>query len=164
MTDWLPELIHFHDHGKDWATYEAALYEAFKDDFVHAKPVYRGTALSMKRIPISKGKEATFWHIISDGADEANRLINFRRCERIRWARALVENSEKPEVKMWVAEKSHENRIHLWLEEDDFVVVIADRGTYLLFWTAYHVDRDHQRRKLLREYTEYQAKQKKQAP
>lgn len=155
MTPWLPELVHMADHG-EWAAYEAALYECFVLDFIQSRPVYRGTPLALKRMPITKGKEATFWHIISDGSVEEDRLINTRRCERVRWARAVIENSTAPEVKMWVSKKNNEDRIHLWVEGDDFVVVIADRGTYLLFWTAYCVDREHQRQKLRREFAAYQ--------
>ncbi|MNH30689.1 hypothetical protein D3C79_909980 [compost metagenome] len=43
--------------------------------------------LGLKRHPVIQGKEATFWHMISEGNDEAERLPDLRRCERIRWPR-----------------------------------------------------------------------------
>jgi len=45
----------------------------------------------------------------------------------------------------------------LAVEDFSYVVVLADRGTFLLPWTAYCVDREHQRRKLQKEYEERRA-------
>ena len=60
-----------------------------------------------------------------------------------------------PKVKWWVSVKRNEDRIHIWLEEEDYIVVLADRKGFLLPWTAFLVTREHTRRKLAREHADY---------
>ena len=150
--DWLPPLILFSDHGGDWHCYLDALYAWFKQDFIDSKPAFRGKRLGLKRHPMTHGKEATFWHIISEGQDEENRIPDLRRCERIRWPKPVIENSEDSQIKWWIAAKRNESRIHIWLENEDYIVVLADRKGFLLPWTAFLVTREHTRRKLTKEY------------
>ncbi len=120
-----------------------------------SKPIFRGRRLGMKRYPLSHGKEATFWHMTSEGRDEENRTPDLRRCERIRWPRPVIEHPEDPKVKYWVSVKRGEDRIHIWLEDEDYVVVLADRRGFLLPWTAFLVTREHTRKKLSREHEAY---------
>lgn len=82
---WLPKLVFFADYEGDWESYLDALYSHFKRDFIETKPLFRGQKLGLKRYPIERGKEATFRHFISEGTEEAERLSDFSRCERIRW-------------------------------------------------------------------------------
>ena len=153
--DWLPPLVLFNDHGGDWETYLDVIYAWFKRDFVENKPVFQGRRLGLKRHPVTNGKEATFWHMISEGAIEDERIPDLRRCERIRWPKPVIENSEAPRVKWWISVKKREDRIHIWLEDEDYVVVLADRKGYLLPWTAFLVTRGHTREKLRKEYERF---------
>ena len=153
--DWLPPLVLFSDYNGDWDRYLNALYAWFKQDFIDRKPIFQGRRLGLKRHPLTHGKEATFWHMTSEGQDEASRTPDFSRCERIRWPRPVIENSEDTKVKWWVSVKRNEERIHIWLEDEDYIVVLADRKGFLLPWTAFLVNREHTRRKLTREYEAY---------
>ncbi len=166
MTDtpeWLPPLVLFGDYGGDWEQYVEAIYAYFKEDFIDNKLEFRGRRLGLKRHPLSNGKEATFWHLISEGIDEASRTPDLRRCERICWPRPVVENSEDNIVKVWTnvrrSTKGIETRICLWLETQEYLVILADRKTYILPWTAYVVDKPHQKRKLQKEFEDYQKNQ-----
>ena len=153
--DWLPPLVLFSDYGGDWDRYLDALYVWFRQDFIDRKPVFQGRRLGLKRYPLTLGKEATFWHLTSEGLEEENRIPDLSRCERIRWPKSVVEHSEDSRVKYWVSVKRNEDRIHIWLEEEDYVVVLADRKGFLLPWTAFLITREHTRRKLTREYEDY---------
>ena len=153
--DWLPPLVLFEDFKGDWDAYLEAIYALFKLDFIDTKPVFQGRRLGLKRYPLTLGKEATFWHMISEGKEEATRVPDFRRCERIRWPRPVIEHEKDPRVKYWVSVKRNEDRIHIWLEEADYVVVLADRKGFLLPWTAFLVTRQHTREKLRKEYEIY---------
>lgn len=153
--DWLPPLVLLSDYGGNWEAYLEALYSWFKRDFVDSKPVFQGRRLGLKRYPLSQGKEATFWHMTSEGSDEENRTPDFRRCERIRWPKPVIENDTDPAVKIWRNQRGRENRICLWLVPEKYLVILADRGEYILLWTAYLVEKPHQQRKLEREYEEY---------
>ncbi len=46
----------------------------------------------MKKHPLVDGKEYTFYHITHKGNIENDRTPELRRCERIGWARPVIEN------------------------------------------------------------------------
>jgi len=155
IMDCLPPLVLFTDYEGDWNRYLEAIYLWFKQDFIDNKPVFQGRRLGLKRFPLSYGKEVTFWHMISEGKTEADRLPDFRRCERIRWPKPVIEHDDEPIIKVWGNQRGKEKRICLWLVPENYLVVLADRGNYILPWTAYVVEQDHQQRKLQKEYEAY---------
>jgi hypothetical protein len=157
---WLPDLELFENYGGDWDRYLDALYEFFKTDFIDSQPVFRGLRLGLKRHPLSMGKEATFWHLISEGKDEDERVIDFRRCERIRWPRPTIEHANEPVIKVWENERRGEKRVCLWLESEEYLAVLAQRKGYILPWTAFLVTLPHEKRKRQKEYEEFQRKNK----
>jgi hypothetical protein len=154
---WLPPLVFLDDYSGNWDSYLEALYCFFKQDFIEIRPKFRGHSLSLKRHPVIEGKEATFWHIISEGKEEAERIPDLRRCERIRWPRPIIEHSEEITVKIWKRPKNGDQRIYLWLERQDYLVVLSERRGYLLLWTAFYIAYPHQRRKYQKEYELYRS-------
>jgi hypothetical protein len=155
IPDWLPPLVLFTDYSGNWNHYVEALYGYFKQDFVDSSPSFRGTRLVLKRHPMKHGKEATFWHLISEGKVEDERVPNPRRCERIRWPRPIIEYADDPVMKVWENKRKHEKRICIWFEDVEYLVVLAIRKGYILLWTAYPVTRLHRKRKLQKEYEAY---------
>ncbi len=155
VPDWLPSLVPLNNFNGDWNAYLDAIYTHFKQDFVDSKPVFQGRRLGLKRHPMSYDKEATFWHMIQEGPVEDDRVPDLRRCERICWPKAIIENDADPAVKVWRNERKGEARVCLWFEEESYLVILTDRGKYLLPWTAYLVEKPHQKRKLLKEYEAY---------
>lgn len=153
--DWLPSLILFSDYRGDWDAYLEAIYAWFRQDFIVSKPVFQGRRLGLKRLPMSCGKEATFWHMISEGTEEATRVPDFRRCERIRWPKPVIEHDSDAAVKVWRNQRGRDERICLWIEHENYLVILADRGTYILPWTAYLVEKPHQQMKLRKEHENY---------
>ncbi len=153
--NWLPPLVLFEDFKGNWDAYLDAIYMYFKHDFIANKPVFQGRRLGLKRFPLTYGKEATFWHMTTEGPNEENRTPDLRRCERIRWPKPVIENENDPRVKYWISVKRNENRIHIWLVEEDYVVVLADRKGFLLPWTAFLVSREHTKKKLRKEHDTY---------
>ena len=167
MTEWLPDLVLFEESGGNWDKYLQRLYAFFEQDFLNELPSWPGKRVRLKRHPITAGKCATFWHFIQDGAVEADRIPNFRRCERIRWPRPMMEafdgvpaTDRSARIVWWKNVRSGEDRYVLAAGDFSYVVVVADRGDFVLPWTAYCVEREHQRRKLQREYQEYWRAQK----
>lgn len=164
---WLPELICLADFGGNWNAYFDAVYQCFVRDFIASKPVFRGKALGLKRIPYTDGREATFWHLISKGddeeTDEDDRTPDLRRCERIAWPKPVIEHETDATLKVWEQPYRSELRVHIWVEAKDYVVVLARRKAgkpdeYVLPWTAYVVDSDQYRRKLQKRFTKYAPK------
>lgn len=153
--EWLPDIVRFGDYGGDWDAYMDVLYSYFKADFIDSSPSFEGKRLGLKRHPMSKGKEATFWHMIQEGAEEEDRIPDLRRCERIRWPRPIIEHNGDKVIKVWKNRRKGEERICLWLEAEEYLVILANRKGYVIPWTAYMVVTPHQKRKLQREYEEY---------
>lgn len=156
--DWLPPLVRLEDFGGDWRIYVEALYKRFEEDFIRSKPNWPGKRVGVKRFPESLGKSATFWHLISTGDDESARIPDLRRCERIGWPRAMMDShtAGKPtiasKVIWWMNSRGRSNRYVLATRGFHYVVIVEDRGDFVLPWTAYTVERDHQRTKLQREF------------
>jgi hypothetical protein len=158
--DWIPDIIQLADYGGNWNKYLEAVYQLFKKDFVDSQPIFQGNRLSLKRHPIIEGKEATFWHLVSEGYYEPDRLPDLRRCERIGWPRPIIEAQEQePCLKIWENSRDGEKRICLWLsfDNEEYLVVLAKRTGYLLFWTAYPLTYENIKRKLQKEYDAYKA-------
>jgi len=153
--DWLPELVYLSDYEGDFEAYIEAVYSYFKADFVENLTYFEGRKISFKRHPEFKGKEMTFWHVTSEGRVEEERTPDFRRCERIRWIKPIIENANNPEIKVWENQRNKDNRVCFWLESEDYLVVLAKRPNYTMLWTAYLTNFDHTRRKLEKEYQAY---------
>lgn len=161
MDEWLPPLVLLEDSHGNWETYVEVLHEHFLRDFVHSKPTWPGKSVGLKRHPEYDGKSATFWHLISDGSSEEDRIPNFRRCERIRWPKPIMGTytGHKPNdssmVVWWSNERHGETRHVLALRDFSYLMIVADRGSYVLPWTAYHVEHSWRRDKYRREYENY---------
>ena len=114
------------------------------------------TVVATKKYPLESGKEHTFYHITHDGGEsEEDRLPNFRRMERIRFPRFLIDNIEHPYLKVWENQRGGSTRILIYHPDEKYLVVLKKLQNYLLLWTAYLVDHSHQERKLLKEYEAY---------
>lgn len=157
---WLPALILFEDFGGDWNRYLEAIYAIFKRDFIDSKPVFSGRRVGLKRHPLTDGKEATFWHFISEGAIERERTPDLSRCERIAWPKPMIEAVLGTSVCTWRTVRGNDKRIIIALKDFSYIVVLVDRGNYVLPWTAYCVQRSHRRRKLYKEYEDFKRAQK----
>ena len=152
MIAWLPDLLLLDDYGNDWKRYFEAVYQVFWDNFVQHRPVFRGQRLGLKKYPEFEGKSATFWHMISEGKVESDRIPDLRRCERIGWPAPIIQNSDVPDIRCWSNERNSDKRIILWLVEADYLVVLSERNGYLLPLTAYILSYQHSRDKLEKEY------------
>lgn len=152
MSDCLPNLILMENYYGNWQNFFDAVYQTFSQDFVHSKPVFRGRTLGLKRHPEYDDKSATFWHMISEGKVEEDRQPDIRRCERIGWPKPIIENNESLELKIWAEKRRGNKRIHIWFEEEDYLVVLDDRKSYILPWTAYFIEKDHERKKLYKRW------------
>jgi len=148
--EWLPPLVELADYNGNWKRYEEALYGFFRADFVDATARFRYLPVRLKRMPMYEGKEASYWHCISTGSTETDRVPDLRRCERIRWPRPCLEHETG--LKVWMEKISGEDRIHLWLEAEGYLIVLAVRRGYVVLWTTFYVQYEHERRKFNRRY------------
>lgn len=158
MIKWLPDLMEIDSYQNDWNIYLDAIYNSFINDFIKNKTMYKKYQITLTKSPKIDGKEVTFWHLISEGKIESERLPDLRRCERIKWPSSIIKNHNKVEVKIWENERKGDKRLLLFIEEEDYLVVLIKRKKYFLLCTAYLVKYIHHKRKLLKEWNEYNKK------
>ena len=156
--DWLPALIPFADYDGKWPEYCESLYAIFRRDFVSSKPTYPSKRFGMKRYPEYNGKEATFWHLISEGKDEEERVPDMRRCERIAWPKPIIEAMASDSVRVWKNARGRYVRVLLAVEDFSYVVVLDEREDFVLLWTAYYVEYANKRRRMKEEYESWTKK------
>ena len=150
-----PALISFGEYGGVFSTYFDAVYSVFHNDFIKAQPIYEGLKVSVRKYPEVDGMHRTFYHITHQGEDEANRQPDVRRMERIRFPKFVIENFEHEEILIWKNVRGKDERIVLFNEIENYIVILTDRGEYYMFITAYYIETEHRKKKLLKEYETY---------
>lgn len=159
----LPDIVCLNDFGGDYDAFIDAVYAIFERDFVKYRPIFRGKKLALKHHPEYQGRAYTFYHMTHQGSDEQNRTPDLRRCERISYAKPVIENCDKWNLKIWPQIRDGKHRVCIWLEvegEPDYFVILDVRENYILPWTAFVAEHKHQTRKKQREYEEYLKTQK----
>jgi hypothetical protein len=149
---WLPALVTLSDYHGDWDIYREVIYEHFRTDFLAYIPKFTGKPCRVNRAPLVDGKEPTFWHIITEGKEEENRIPDLRRCERIRWPRPMIEQVPCAHVNSWRVRRGKKWRINLAPTDFSYLVVLAEKSNSVFLITTFHVERDHRRRKLKAEW------------
>lgn len=148
----LPDLFPFHG---DWSCYENELYEVYLETIVYSGIKFRGWPIRTKHTPPTKNKGFSFWHLVSEGRTEDERVPDLRRCERIRWVAWLIENAEThPDLSWWENSRGSNKHIVIWHERENFAVILAMRKDYYLLKTAYLVKK-HRRQDFERERREF---------
>jgi hypothetical protein len=147
--DWLPPLVLLESFDGDVGKYLSAVKAIFNRDFMGDRPPFRGKRMGLKRMPEHDGMSATFWHFISSGPVEADRLPDLRRWERIGWPMAMIQAVDTDKVRTWEEEDPKRGaKVLIALPDFSYLVVLDVRGDFVLPWTAYPVEQDHTRRKL----------------
>lgn len=153
----IPPIIELDSYDGNYEEYENAIYSAYESTFENNKFYWEGKPINEKKVPIFKGKSGTFWHIISSGETEESRTPDLRRYERITWPAHILkyckDNCEK--ILVWKNKRGSKSRILLWCREIEYLVVLDERKDFCLFWTAYPVIYSHTKKKLMKEYKDY---------
>jgi hypothetical protein len=155
------------DFGGDWETYVEACYAQYRRDFYNGGtrpwPV-DGQDLRIKKLPEDeRGWCNTFWHLVTEGAIEDERIPVLSRLERINWPVQILREfnqtypaRESAKICWWMNDRgTGKGRYVLALTDFSYVVVVADRGKFSLLWTAYPVEFTNRRNRLRREFDEY---------
>ena len=122
------------------------MYSVFVRDFKSETVKHRGfEVLFDKRILADgDGKEEGFWHVVSRYHPKTgDRLVDYRRAERLPWARPLIESLERPEVKVFdyiEGPKDKGVRRYIWLEKYDYVLILQRKKKVFYWITAFYLD------------------------
>ena len=151
----LPELITLDQHQGDWSVYVEVIYQHYLATIANGNLTYKNLPVHCQFRPLSHGKGFGFWHCISEGADEATRIPDLRRCERIGWIAWVIRESEyHPQITCWENKRGSNQHMVLFLEVESYVVILAKRKMYYLLKTAYCVN-SQRKRQLMRERDQY---------
>ena len=146
-----PELLFLNDFEGTWTDYEEGLYSVFHSDILQHDLRFRGSKVTARRTPEHKRKWACFWHLISEGRVEDDRMPDLRRCERIAWIRWIIENeAECADIEVWTNQRGREHNTLLWYREE-YLIILSRRSRNLLLKTAYCTNSNHRIRKLRKE-------------
>jgi hypothetical protein len=148
----LPDLILLADCGGNWETYLETVYQEFLGLYVTNRLHCGKLRLAVRRQPEELGKYAGFWHLVSEGKVEEDRLPDLRRSERIRWPRTLAQCVASHGLYCWKQKRREGERVLIATPAFDYVAVFAVRPDHVLLVTAFPVDRAHQQQRHRREW------------
>lgn len=150
-----PDWIEMSDYNGDFDKYLQAVYRIFNKDFIKSHPKFENQTVSVRKYPEVDGMHRTFYHITHQGEDEQNRTPDFRRMERIRYPRFVIDHFQHKDILIWKNKRGKDERTVLFNDAENYIVVLAERKGYYLFITAYLIEKKHRKRKLLKEYEAY---------
>ncbi len=133
----LPEIYEFHG---DWSSYVEELYDIYLDDIVNNSSLrFDSLPIRTRFKPLTDNKGYGFWHIISDGEEEDDRVPDMRRCECLPWVSHCISKALRPPapIHWWKNKRGTNTHIIILSEVEGFVVVLAQRKGYNLLKTAY---------------------------
>lgn len=151
-----PDLIEMNQFGGNFENYFHAVYQIFKNHFIDNSPKFVGVPVYTKKFPLTDGKfHRTFYHITHEGEDEDDRTPDLRRMERVRFPKFMINEHPHNELLVWVEKRKKEQRIHIFNNDEGYLLVLAKRKGFLLLWTAFVLEYPHQKRKKIEKYEEY---------
>ena len=152
----LPELILFEGN---WNSYVEWLYKIYMQEVVHGRLSFSNLPIKTRYHPPSRGKGSGFWHVIQEGPSEDERTPDLRRCERISWISWMIRNATKDDrISWWEEVRGSYRDVLLWLEQEDYLVVLSKRKGYYLLKTAYIANKPHKKRGLRKNRDKFWAK------
>lgn len=154
----LPSLIRLEDLQGNWQTYLESIYSIFRNDLI-THPPKLNKPFRIRRRPVTNNKENAFWHLISEGSVEEDRIPNLRRCERIAWIKPMINARDSEQFPLWKntrsTKKGKDRRLLIATPSFDYVVILSVRKDYYLLCTAYPVEQRHRQEKLKKEFCDY---------
>lgn len=139
----LPDLI---ETNGEWPDVCARLYARFCEIFkcVPRKTVI-GKPLVFDERRLDSDKEEGFWHVVTKGKGE-NRLFDSRRARRIGWLEMILDGTAPGVSRFSYLEGDGTKKLYFWIEEEDYVLILAERDSVVVLVTAYYVEHEWTRK------------------
>lgn len=141
--------------------YEKEIIEIYLDLYKKQPLLYGIIPVRMKHYPPEYGEMSGFNHLMYENYDhtdnETDRKPNLKRMEMVKWPKELIEycHSGCPDLLVWENVRHGKENIILYCDPYDYAVILGKRNGYLLLTTAYPVETDARREKMLKEYDAY---------
>lgn len=146
--------------------YHDRAYQVFKKEIIDEKLIFKGKEVKTREFPIIDNKVQSFFHIISEESKKGIK-IRLYKTERVRfipYISKMIENYNEcqrcndncSKIKVWSAPyKGKILRTKLFLEDENYIIILEERKKYYLLISAYVVDRPDRKADLLKEYNKY---------
>ena len=139
----------------EWADYVDAIYQVYVEQVANGGLTFNSLRITCQFRPESQGKHFGFWHVISEGDSESDRLPDLRRCERITWIAYLIANVDTDaDITWWGNKRGTNTHVVIWHEAENFVVILAARNGYYLLKSAYCPE-SHRAKTFIKERNNY---------
>ena|SRR6218665_3260983 len=150
-----PDLLYLSNYNGNFRNYFNAVYAVFEAHFIKSNPSFYGVKVTAKKYPLADGVHRTFYHITHEGEDEANRHPDMRRMERIRFPKFCIDSCPCEHLLVWKNQRKNDTRILIFSEAQGYLTVLTERKGYNLLCTAYFIEQNHRKKKLIKEYEDY---------
>ena len=163
------ENLHIKRVSGNYKKYLNELYVYFKEELLNADLRIKNLPVRFREYPPEGlDKEEAFYHLTCRNYSHKidHRMPDFNRAERIRIIRAIIDNFLKCEkcilddscngILMWIEPFNNSNRIHLYLQEERYIIVLEKRTGYYLLITAFYVDNEEKHEYYISKYDRYQ--------
>lgn len=148
----IPDLLMLSHHNGDVEIYLEAVYQVYLSEIVNGRLSFLGLPIRCQYKPAYNNKHFGFWHLVSTGKNEEDRIVDFRRCERVGWISFVLQNAyDYSNIHCWENERFGNTHIVLWMHRSQFLVILARRKDYLVLKTAYLVMGDYKIKRLEKE-------------
>jgi len=148
------------DSSGSWEAFLTRLYAVFTRDFKQHRALHQGLTVTYdgRVLPDGMGMEEGFWHVITkDDPASGQRLPDYRRAERLPWARPSLESPLRSEIRVFDYDHGAKDkgiRRYVWLHNHDYVLILVKRKKAFVWITAYHVGSERGRADLQHRYKE----------
>lgn len=141
----LPDLILMNTHKGNWDFYQKVIYEEFLDS-VDKKLKFLGLPIKCRYFEPINDMHRGFWHLITEdpqnSKNDEERLPDIRRCERMKWISHIINNINHPAILCWENKRGSNTNVVIWLEQENYMIVLSKRKDYYLLVTAYVHDKN----------------------
>lgn len=153
---------------ENYSAYFDRLYQAFVDEILN-KITLNGKQIKVREYP-PEGltREEAFYHLtcVDYKVKNSYRQPDFHRSERIGLIPQIIANVNKcpctnqecGSILLWKKQNNSHYRYHMFLQDEDYLVVLEDRHKYYLLVTAFWVS-PLNKQKYLDEYDKYKVDQ-----
>lgn len=123
----------------EWGEVCARLYDEFEGALKRPPRLkIKGKLIVFDGRKLDDDKEEGFWHLVSRGKGE-DRNFDPARARRLCWVRPMVQG-DIPDVVKFEYSDGKNNKIYIWLVDDDYVIVLAEKQSVVLLVTAFYID------------------------
>jgi hypothetical protein len=134
---WLPPVHAYAPYAGDWRTFIQDLHGMFVAAFGPGIALAGKNVWYYTYIDPDWGYEEGFCHIITEVDHTKARNLDIPRAEKVPWCSAYINNYATAEVRLWRQRRDSKNRVVLWVPEDDYAVILEERGNSWRLVTAF---------------------------